>query len=85
MILEVEDWGFSSSEDGALVIGGVRAEALAADVASATLDAEQLMRRYCTLVYARYGSYEAAARHLGVDRRTVKARIDAEMLEELKP
>ena len=61
------------------------AGSLARDVAGANLDAEQLMRRYCTLVYARYGSYEAAARHLGVDRRTVKARIDPEMLEELKP
>jgi len=60
------------------------AEALAADVACASLDAQQLMRRYCTLVYARYGSYEAAAEHLGVDRRTVKARIDEQMLAELK-
>jgi diaminopimelate decarboxylase len=30
MMLKVEDWGFSSNEDGALVIGGTCAEALAA-------------------------------------------------------
>ena len=42
------------------------------------------MRRYCTLVYARSGSYEEAARRLGLDRRTVKARIDETLLERLK-
>ena len=58
--------------------------ALARDVAAGALDAEQLLRRYCTLVYARCGSYEEAGRRLGLDRRTVKAKIDPEMLAELK-
>jgi hypothetical protein len=35
-------------------------------------------------VYARTGSFEAAGRRLGVDRRTVKAKIDPELLERLR-
>ena len=51
---------------------------------SGELSADDLMRRYCTHVYARVGSYEEAARRLGLDRRTVKARIDSELLERLR-
>ena len=46
--------------------------------------AEELLREYTTRVYARAGSYEAAARVLGLDRRTVKAKIDPELLEALR-
>ncbi len=46
--------------------------------------ADDLLREYATRVYARTGSYEAAARVLGLDRRTVKAKIDPELLEELR-
>ena len=42
------------------------------------------MRRYCTIVYARTGGYEAAARILELDRRTVKAKIDPELLDRIK-
>ena len=49
------------------------------------LDADALLRRHCTHVYARAGSYEEAARRLGLDRRTVKARIDRELLARLRP
>jgi len=63
------------------------APALAGDLASAvadmTLDAEELLRRYTTLVYFHTGSYVAAARKLGLDRRTVRARIDPEYLARL--
>jgi DNA-binding NtrC family response regulator len=48
------------------------------------LSAEELVRRYCTQVYAQTGSYEAAARRLGLDRRTVKAKVDPELLERLR-
>ncbi len=51
---------------------------------SGSLSAEELLRRYCTQVYAKTGSYEAAARRLGLDRRTVKSRIDPELLENLR-
>ncbi len=49
---------------------------LAAAVRTGELTAEELLSRYCTLVYARCGSYEVAARRLALDRRTVKARVD---------
>jgi transcriptional regulator with GAF, ATPase, and Fis domain len=62
--------------------GDAQAELLAA-VAEGRLGAEDLLRRYTTLVYHRAGSYEEAARRLGVDRRTVKARIDAAFLAAL--
>jgi transcriptional regulator with AAA-type ATPase domain len=49
-----------------------------------TLSADELLRRYCTHVYAKVGSYEETARRLGIDRRTVKTRIDPELLEVIK-
>ena len=45
--------------------------------------ADEVLRNYCTLVYARCGSFDGAARVLGLDRRTVKARVDPELLERL--
>jgi len=49
------------------------------------LESDALLRRHTTHVYARVGSYEEAARRLGIDRRTVKARIDPELLARLRP
>jgi DNA-binding CsgD family transcriptional regulator len=60
-------------------------DALDQALSQSELDAEALMSRHCTHVYARVGSYEEAARRLGIDRRTVKARIDEELLARLKP
>jgi transcriptional regulator with PAS, ATPase and Fis domain len=48
------------------------------------LTADELLRRYCTLVYAATGSYEATARRLGLDRRTVRAKVDPALLNTLK-
>jgi DNA-binding NtrC family response regulator len=53
-------------------------------VTAGSLSADELLRRYCTLVYARTGSYESAARQLGLDRRTVKAKVDRGLLEALR-
>ncbi len=53
-------------------------------VRSGELNAEKLLRRYCTRVYAQAGSYEEAARRLGLDRRTVKARVDSDLLKRLR-
>ncbi|MBI2190938.1 MAG: sigma 54-interacting transcriptional regulator [Planctomycetes bacterium] len=50
-------------------------------VRSRSLSADDLLRRYCTLVYLEAGSYEAAARRLGLDRRTVKSHVDPAFLE----
>ncbi len=44
------------------------------------LSADELLRCYCTHLYARLGSYEAVARQLGLDRRTVRARVDHALL-----
>ncbi|HEX3126977.1 MAG TPA: sigma 54-interacting transcriptional regulator, partial [Thermoanaerobaculia bacterium] len=61
---------------------GVR-DRLAEEYLSGALTADDLLRRYCTLVYAEAGSYEETARRLGLDRRTVKSRIDPALLREL--
>jgi len=42
---------------------------------SGKLTAEEALSWYATLVYRQTGSYEAAARRLGMDRRTVKAKV----------
>ena len=57
---------------------------LANDMAAGGLTADELLSRYCTIVYAQTGSYEAAARQLELDRRTVKSKIDETLLKQLK-
>jgi transcriptional regulator with GAF, ATPase, and Fis domain len=57
---------------------------LGSELERGELSAEDLLRRYCTLVYARTGSYEEAARRLGLDRRTVKAKVDLELLARMR-
>ncbi|MGE0431171.1 MAG: sigma 54-interacting transcriptional regulator [Planctomycetota bacterium] len=47
------------------------------------LTADELLRRYCTVVYARTGNYQETARRLGIDRRTVRARVDRGLLAQL--
>lgn len=49
-----------------------------------SLTADELLQRYCTLVYAQTGNYQEAARRLQLDRRTVKSKIDEELLAELR-
>lgn len=46
--------------------------------------ADEILRGYCTLVYADRGSFDGAARVLGLDRRTVKAKVDPEILRRLR-
>jgi transcriptional regulator with PAS, ATPase and Fis domain len=48
---------------------------LAADLEASRLTAEQLLRRYCTLVYTRTGNLQATARQLDLDWRTVRAKL----------
>ncbi len=47
------------------------------DLAATALTADELIERYCAAVYDVSGSYLEAARRLGLDRRTVKARVEA--------
>jgi transcriptional regulator with AAA-type ATPase domain len=46
--------------------------------------ADELLRTYCTLVYSQTQSYEATARRIALDRRTVKAKIDPALLARLR-
>jgi transcriptional regulator with AAA-type ATPase domain len=55
--------------------GGDAADELAVSMRRGTLTAEQLVERYCALIYAQTGSYQETARRLGLDRRTVRAKI----------
>jgi len=59
-------------------------EALAAEILSGRLSADEVLNRYCTLVYAETGSYQEAARRLRLDRRTIKARVDEGLLARLR-
>jgi transcriptional regulator with PAS, ATPase and Fis domain len=54
------------------------------DWLSGPLTADELLSRYCTLVYSETGSYEETARRLRLDRRTVRKRVDPELLQVLQ-
>ena len=50
-------------------------EQLIADIDTASLTADELLGRYCRLLYERCGTYEEVARRTALDRRTVKKHI----------
>lgn len=54
---------------------GRPAAALAADMERGQITAEEVLRRYCSIVYAQTLNIEETARRLNIDRRTVKARL----------
>jgi hypothetical protein len=58
--------------------------ALADAFLAGSLTADQLLRSYCTLVYAQTGSYLETARRLALDRRTVTAKVDRGLLGQLR-
>lgn len=49
--------------------------ALAEAMNGGSLTAEEVLQRYCAMVYTRTGSLQETARRLGLDRRTVKAKV----------
>ena len=57
---------------------------IARDLQAGKLTMEELESRYVTILYAQTGSYEEAARRLGIDRRTVKAKVDLGLLRKLR-
>jgi hypothetical protein len=59
------------------------AEEMAGDFVGGRLTAEELISRYCTLVYRKTRSYEETARRVGLDRRTVKSKVDRGLLARL--
>ena len=52
-------------------------------VGAGVLTSDELLRRYYTLVYAQTRNYQETARRLGVDGRTVKAKVDEGLLGEM--
>lgn len=58
-------------------------EEFAQDLRAGRLNAEQALSRYAAIVYRQTGSYEESARRLGIDRRTVKSKIDPDFLKKL--
>ena len=62
---------------------GPRAD-LADAVLNGSLTADELLRRYITLIHAQTHNYEETARRLGLDRRTIKAKLDGEILDQLQ-
>ena len=50
---------------------------------SGAFTADDLLRHYCTLLYANTRNYSQVAEKLGVDRRTVRTKVDAGLLAEL--
>jgi DNA-binding NtrC family response regulator len=59
-------------------------EALWRGVAAGALDAHDVVRRYCTLVYAETGSVSETARRLGLSRKTARRKVDAAWLAVLR-
>jgi DNA-binding NtrC family response regulator len=53
-------------------------------VVRGALDADELLRRYATLVYAETGSVSETARRLGIDRTTARLKIDRVWLAALQ-
>jgi len=58
-------------------------EELSEALFTCNLTAEGLLRRYCTIAYRQTGSYVEAGRRLGLDRRTLKSKVDADFLRRL--
>jgi len=56
---------------------------IADSVVAGAFTADDLLRNYCTLLYAKTRNYSQVAEKLGVDRRTVRAKVDPQLLEEL--
>ncbi|MBN1868701.1 sigma-54 factor interaction domain-containing protein [Candidatus Sumerlaeota bacterium] len=61
-----------------------RGERLAKEIERGNLTADDLLKHYCTLIYARTGSYQETARRLQLDHRTVKSKVLPDLLEEMK-
>jgi transcriptional regulator with AAA-type ATPase domain len=56
---------------------------IADNIVTGQFSADDLLRNYCTLLYATSRNYSTVAETLGLDRRTVRAKVDQELLREL--
>jgi len=59
-------------------------EEFAGEARAGRLTAGELLSRYVTIVYSRTGSFEETARRLGLDRRTVKGKVNQDLLQRLR-
>jgi hypothetical protein len=59
-------------------------QALWQGVAAGALDADEVLRRYCTLVYAETASVSETARRLGLSRKTARLKVDPAWLAILR-
>ena len=57
--------------------GRRRKDELAEALRRGSLTAEELVARYCSQVYEETGSYLETSRRIGLDRRTVKSKVEA--------
>ena len=55
--------------------GADAVDALVRDVRSGALNAQELMTRYCAMLYRQTGTFEEVARRTGLDRRTIKKYV----------
>ena len=53
-------------------------------LSASALTADEMLRVYCTIRYATTGSYKEAGDRLGIDQRTLKAKVDPELLAQLR-
>lgn len=56
---------------------------IASGMLSGTYTADDLLSNYCTLLYASTPNYSHVAEKLGVDRRTVRAKLNRDLLRQL--
>lgn len=56
---------------------------IADQIVAGAFTADDLLRHYATLLYARDRNYARVAEKLGIDRRTVKVKIDQGLLDEI--
>ncbi len=47
------------------------------------LTADEVLSRYCTMVYAKSRNYEETGRRLEIERRTVKKRVNMDLLDRI--
>jgi DNA-binding NtrC family response regulator len=57
---------------------------IASNVVEGNFTADEMLRNYCTLLYAKSRNYAHVADKLKIDRRTVKAKIDPLLLRDLQ-